>query len=486
MKRLFQMPRLATVLTVALVAVAFALGFHPAVAFGLVPHVIGDTTQMSNLDNLMKIIYSDPLITDIVAESELLSLFKEDMNVQTDQTTGGKYIQTAHYLRLAGAAGARAEGDYIPVPESPRAINAQIFLKKIMGVVEMSGDVMDRVVNDEGSFLNYMERALPDTKERVVTELDRMYIGYGAGVKARVNNKSGGNIVTVDRALGVNGYEDAWLQFQEGERVVFAANPDGTGLRLAGALQSALVDGIDETTGDLTLILDAGLYAAIQINDYIFGGDAAGVSAQNAGVDREVAGLLAAVDDGEILSTYLNVDRTTVANRTFKARVIDASGAPYNGALVEDLLIVADAVTGVVGGAQAKIDALVMSPHAPISYWKDMKQDRSLNDRRQIISPLGGKSNNVGVVLGDRTIPFKTARKLPPQIAFGLTTKSFRRFTLNTWEWISRQGSIWNLVTDNVGRKEAFFAFGKMYEQLTCLIPRRNFRIEGLLRQFNF
>jgi hypothetical protein len=51
---------------------------------------------------------------------------------------------------------------------------------------------------------------------------------------------------------------------------------------------------------------------------------------------------------------------------------------------------------------------------------------------------------------------------------------------------VARGGSIWNLVTDAVGRKDAYFAFGKLYEQLACIMPRRNFRIEGLVRQFDF
>ncbi len=471
-------PRRSRLAGLVLSLVLFAIGFLvsvPAPAAALAA-----TTATSNLDQVMKILYSDPLITDIVAESELMSLFKEDFNVQSEQTTGGKYIETAHYLRLAGAAGARAENDYIPVPQSPKAINSRIYLKKIMGVVEMTGDVMEKVVGDEGSFLNFMERALPDTKERVVTEVDRMYIGYGAGVKARVSAKTTApDTVTVNRALGITGYEDAWLQFQEGETIVFAGNPDGTALRNAGSTQAALVESIAEATNVLSVTADATLMAAIQVNDYVFSGDAAGVSTQNGGVDREISGLLAAVDDGGILATYNNVARA--GQRSFNARVINAAGAPYNGNLTEDLLVVADAVTAVSAGA--KIDALVMSPHAPISYWKDMKADRMLNDVRSV---TGGKSNSLGVQIGDRVLPFRTARKLPPQIAFGLTTKSFRRFTLGTWEWVSRNGAIWNLVTDATGRKDAYFAFGKMYEQLACLVPRRNFRIEGLNRQFNF
>lgn len=467
-------------LVVGLALAVLAIALHPA--SGLAAPLIGlagMTTDTVALDNLMKIIYSDPLLRDIVVESELMDMFKTDFNVKSEETTGGKYVEMAHYLRLAGAAGARAENDYIPVPQNPKAINSRIYLKKVMGVVEMTGDVMEKVVGDEGAFINFMERALPDTKERVLNEVDRMYIGYGAGIKAKVAAKDTVNhTITVTDALGVAGYEDAWLQFMEGERIVFSATADGAVLRNAGANQSALIENIDEATNTLTITADAALEAAVQVGDFIFGGDQSGASSQLNGVDREIAGLLAAVDDGGILATYNNVPRAT--NRQFKARVFDVSGAPYNGQLTEKFLIVADAVTSV--SAQAKIDALVLSPHGPIGYWEDLKGDRVINDPRNY---TGGKGS-LSVLLGDRTIPLRTARKLPPQIGFGLTTSSFRRFTLGTWQWVSRGGSIWNLVTDNTGRKDAYFAFGKMYEQLACLFPRRNFRIEGLSRQFTF
>ena len=466
-------------LRVLVIALA-VLAAVPSAALALpVVMVSGATTTTSSLDSLMKIIYSDPLWRDIVTDSELMDLFQEDLNVQTESTTGGKYVEMAHYLRLAGSAGARAENDYIPVPQSPRAISSRIFLKKIMGVVEMSGDVMEKVVNDEGSFINFMERALPDTKERVVTEIDRMYAGYGAGIKARVAGLAG-SVLTVDRALGVTGYEDPWLQFQEGETIVFSATPAGTVIKNAGTTQSAVVDSIDEATNQLTLIADGALLAAIATNDYIFAGDASGVSSQNGGVDREISGLLAGVDDGGILATYNNVNRTLAGNRAFKSRVIDASVAPYSGIITEKLLMVADAVTSL--SMSSKIDALVMSAHGPIGYWEDLKADRVINDPRNY---SGGKGS-LSILLGDRSLPLRTARKLPPQVAFGINTASWRRFTLGTWQWVSRGGSVWNLVTDNTGRKDAYFAFGKLYEQLACLAPRRNFRIEGLTRQFNF
>jgi hypothetical protein len=448
----------------------------PAVAFG-------STVSTANLTNLMKVIYSDPLLVDIVRESELMDLFRMDLNVKSEETTGGKYIEMAHYLRLAGAAGARAEGDYIPVPQQPKANNSRIYLRKIMGVVEMTGDTMDRVVGDEGAFLNYMERALPDTKERVLTEVDRMYVGFGAGIKARVKAidataAPGKTYIDVDRALGVTGYEDAWLQFQEGETIVFSATAAGAAIRNAGSLQSALVEDINPSNGRITLTWDTTLQAAIAVNDYIFSGDSSGVSSQTGGVDREIAGLLAGADDGGILATYNNIARS--GNRHWQVTKMDGSGAPYNGVLTEELLTIGDVKTSVISGS--KIDALVTSPHAPIGYWKDLKGDRVINDPA---SYAGGKKGLL-IHLGDRTLQFRTARKIPPQIGFGLNVATWRRFTLNQWQWVSRGGSIWNLVTDNTGRKDAYFAFGKMYEQLACLFPRKNIRFEGLVRAFDY
>lgn len=463
---------------VAAIAVLFA-GVDPASAS--VVAVLGATTTTASLDQAMKIIYSDPIVTDVVNDSEIVDLFKTDMNVRTEETTGGKYVEMAHYLRLAGAAQARAENDYIPVPESPAFANSRIFLKKLIGVVEMTGDVMEKVVSDEGAFIDYMDRALPDTKERLVEQLDRMYIGFGAGIKARVvtgRAASSSTTILLDRALGVTGYQDPWLQFSEGERIVFSSTPAGSVLRNAGTGQSALVESIDPANNSLVVTADTALLTAIVGDDYIFPGDAAGTSSQNGGVDREVSGLLAGVDNGNILSTYNNISRTTTPS--WKSTVFDASGAPYNGVVTEKLLIILDAITG--AKASAKIDVIVMSPHGPIGYWGDLKTQRSINDPRNYTGGYG----KMAIQLGDRTLPLRTARKLPPQVAFGLSTSTWRRFTLGTWQWDDRTGSIWKQVTDNVGRKDAFFAYGKMYEQLACIRPRGNFRIDGLLRQFNY
>lgn len=430
------------------------------------------TTLTTNLTEAMKIIFAEPLVVNVVEDSELVDLFKTDMNIQSEETTGGRYIEMAHYFQLPAGVGARAENEYIPVPDSAVFKNTRIYLKKLMGTVEMTGDTMRRVTGSEGAFLDYMNRALPDLVTRLVNEVDRMYIGYGAGIKARVNDASPDATLGIDSSLGVAGYEDAWVLFMEGESIVFSADADSIPLRDSGT--SAQITDIDEDNSIITI--DA-LPTGVADDDFIFSGDDAGHSGQaTGGVDREIAGLLAAVDDGNILATYNNIDRTAAGNRLWKSIVIDGSASPWGGQISEDLLHYADDEVAVRGGGRTNV--LVMSRSAARGYWKSLKGDRFFQDPK---SYAGGQAG-LSVILGDRTLPLRVARKLPPQVVFGLQTDTFRRITLGMWEWDDRTGSIWNRVTDATGRKDAFYATGLMYEQLFCTAPRKNWRIDGLIR----
>lgn len=435
------------------------------------------TTVLADMNEAMKVIFADPIVENYTADSELMDWFESDVNVQTDVTTGGRYVETAQYFALPAAVRSAAEGDYIPVPGAPNFKNSRIYLRKILGALEMSGDVMRRVATDIGAFIDYAERALGDLSTRTKNELDRQYIGAGFGHKARVagaivDNGGGSYTIPIDASLGVDGFEDAWLMFLEGESIVFAGQADGDDLRNPGAQQSFLVLDLDEAAGTLTGTMSAALAAAIQTNDYIASGDQSGVAFQKDGENREVAGLLAAVDDGGIVLTYNNIARDT--NRLWRSIVIDASADPWNGQMSERLLVYADEEVRQKG--QGKIDAMVMSMSAARGYWLSLKSDRFFVDPRAYFGGKGG----LEVILGDRTLPIRTARKLPPQLVFGVERSSFRRITLGSWTWDDKTGSIWNRVSDSVGRKDAYYAVGYAHEELFNVAPRHNFRLDGL------
>jgi hypothetical protein len=472
--------RVSRVHVLVALAAVLAYLFAPAALAALPPLATGATTSLVDLDSAMKIYFNDPIVENVVTDAELLNLFLYDNNVQYEKTTGGRFIETAQYFALPTGVGARARGEYIPVPEGPVIKNSKIYLKKLQGVVEMEGDVMARVRTDIGAYVDWMERALPDLVTRLNDSVDRMLLGYGAGILARVNEAVPDTTVPVDTAFGASLggtlLSQSWLNFLEGDRIVFSANPTGQPLRNAGANQSAKVTDINSDTGIITI--DA-LPTGVADNDYIFMGDGAGASTQTAaGDDREIMGLLGMVDDGTILATFQNLARGTY--RLWKSICIDGSDATldnnagFNGVLSEELLTFADDQTMVLGGG--KPDLIATSRYGLRSYWKSLKGDRTINDPR---SWAGGKGP-VSIILGDRTLPIKAVRKMPPQLCFGLQTNTFKRWELDGFQWDDKTGAIWNRVTDGTGRKDAFYAVGNWYMQTGCLAPRKSFRIHNV------
>ena len=315
------------------------------------------------------------------------------------QTTGGRFIELAHYFQLPAGVGARSlEGDYIPVPDGPVIRNSQIFLKKIEGVVQMTGDTMRRVRQGEGAFLTWARRALPDLKDRVDHEMDRMLIGFGAGIKARVNdiNPDDADLtIGIDSNYGVALLEDAWLSFMEGERIIFAADAAAATIRDAAGPSGASYRITDVNPAALTLELDVEPTANVADDDYIFAGDTAGHSGQATGVDREIMGLLGMIDDGTILATFQGLTRADY--RPWRSQVVDGSIAPWNGLLTEDLLTFVDDENFIKAKGQANV--IVMSRGGARNFWANLKTDKRLLDPRSVVGGKGALSMIVETAL---------------------------------------------------------------------------------------
>lgn len=431
---------------------------------------VGTTAGViGNINEAMKIIFQDPISENFVTDSELLDLFQQETNVI--ETDGGRYIEMAHYFTLPAGVGARSlEGDYIPVPDGPVIKNSQVFLKKIEGVVQMSGDAMRRVRGDMGAFVNWAQRHLPDLVTRANHEIDRQLIGYGNGALARINDATPSKPLAVDSPYGIATLSKAWLTILEGQRVRFGPNADGTALR-AG---SFLVEDVNPETNEID---GAGaLPAGLVDNDYIFPGDDIAASTQNAGVDREIMGLLGMVDDGAVLATFQGLARASF--RKWQSIVVDAdaggAGTPFDGSLNEIGLTIAD--NRVKQRGDGKPTVVVTSVEGLVSYWDNLLTYKSINDPRSF---TGGKSN-LFILLGDRALEVRAARKMPPELTFLLQPDTFKRWHNTGWEWDDKTGSIWNRVTDATGRMDAYFAVGHFVLQTGNVAPRKNVKIKDL------
>lgn len=441
---------------------------HAALA---APLFVGETTDVADLNEAMKIYFTDPIVVNVVTDTEVLDLMMEDNNVQVNNTTGGRYIETAQYFRLPAGAGFRAKGDYLPIPGAPRIKNSQIYLKKGVGVIQMEGEVMERVKSNMGAYIDYMDRAMPDFLERFNDNLDRAALGYGNGAKAKIAGING-TVITLESALGVDGWSDAWLQVQEGESLVASVDADADPLRNAnvnGGASAAIVEDVDNETSSITV---NAVPSEWQVGDFLFGGDATGHSGMADGVDREIIGLAGMVDDGSILQEFQGLDRNSY--RLWRANVIDGSSGNFTGDLDEQVLVHADNQAYVLGKGMPNV--VFTSRTQADRYWFSLKGDRVLNDPK---SYEGGRGK-LWVRLGDRVIPIRVGRKVPPELCYMLQTDTFRRWQLDGGKWDDKTGAVWNRVTDGVGRKDDFYAVYIWYLQLGNIAPRKNVRIENL------
>lgn len=429
-----------------------------------------------DLVNAMKVVFAGAMMNSVVEDSEFMKFVKTNMNVKTNTTTGGRYVEKATRIRRGGGDGARSEEGYLPEARRAKFVNPRINLRKLQTTVEMTGDAMRLVKGSEEAFLNWADEALPDAVKRATNSYDRQYIGTGSGIIAKVATKTATGI-TVSAPFGDASFTEAWLLFLEGDSIVFASDAAGTTLRNNAGVRFAIVGDINEDTSELTLesadgsAVDAALLAAITVGDFIFRGDSAGTNAPVGGENTEVDGVLAAVDDGGLVQTYHGIDRTTT--RLLKGLVYDAGGGP----LTEDVLVLGDELVNVRGGG--KFDHLIMSHRAARTYWDSQKGgNRFINARGNFTGGLN--KEGLAVVVGDRTLSFNVARKLPPELAFGLSKAGWERYSPNEFEWDDTTGSIFERVVDSTGRKDQFYAVGNLYENLHCDTPRHNIRFENL------
>jgi hypothetical protein len=438
-------------------------------------------TDLFQMEAAMKVIFEDSVFENYVTDSEFMDQFEQDSNIKQEETTGGRYIETAQYFNLPAGVRAVATNDYIPVPNGPVVKNARIYLKKIQGTVEMTGDTMRRVRTNEGAFLNWAERALPDLVSRLVNTVDRMGVGFGAGAVAKAASLVTGAgtpadpfVVTLGAAHGVDGLGPVHTLFLEGEQIVFGTDITGATLR-GGATPSTIVENIEDNgdgTATATLSADPG---AVAIGDFVFLGDDTQQAVEEAstGRPREFMGLLGHVDDGGIVAEYQEIDRAD--HRLWRGVMIDAAAHWNADILDEDLVTEADDKTFIEGGG--KPDLFVTSRAAIRQYWRHLRGDRTINDPTAY---TGGPGDGPFINFGDRTLRLRVSRKMPHELAFGLQTDTFKAWTLGRWEWDDTPGSIWNRVTDGVGRKDAFYAVGHLYKELGNLGPAKNFRINNI------
>lgn len=422
----------------------------------------GTGSDFSGLNDAMKYVYSESFEVNIEKEQEVMDAFKSAGNFKTVDGPDGKGVQIQHTFHSGGGFSAGLEDDYLPTSTNPSIKQSTITLKKLTAAVQLSGQALRRVKEGPAAFATWANEALPRRAQGAAWHIDRMALGTGTGIVARVNEGSPDETIPVDAAFGVASLEGATRLIKEGDSLRASPNANGTSPR-TGAM---VITAIDHDTNIVTVDAAA---ASLTDNDYLFVGDA---NVYGLGA-REVTGLEAIIDDGNIVASLQGLTRSSYPK--MKAQQIDAATAVEGSTLTEELLD--RAATQAWERAGGNIDLILANRASQRAFWKALKGDRVLNDPR---GDFQGGKGKVKMLLGTKVVEIRAARKVPDSRCYMIDSSTIRKYQLGKGKWDDTTGSVWERAFNSTGRYDAYVAFYIQEMEMGCGDPSKNVKITGL------
>ena len=420
----------------------------------------------TNFLDILKYVYEPRMSDMIVTESEAWDLFTAQEGFEVTDGPDGKSIQLLHVFSGGGGISFMGENDYLPDSTDPNVKQSSVTIKQVAAPVEISGRVMRRVKAGPAAFADWAREVLPLKVERLVTHQDRALFGSGTGIVARVSAAPSGVTIPLGSNFGIAGLTGAEFSLYEGDSIRLAADAAGATLR-AGA---AIVQSVNYDTPSITVDT---MPTSAASADYIFLG-----GANTNGAGQESMGLEGIIDDGTNVPTFQGLARATYPRMS--AQIVDAqtTGPGFNGVLGEDLLEFADRRSWERGKGQP--DVLLASRGGRASFWKNLKDDRRINDPAG--NYVGGRAN-LRMILGDRVIELKVARKCAGSRAYLVQRNIMAMFRLGPGRWDDTTGSVWDRTITSTGRKDAFWAIFIHEFEVACRAPNKNVKVVNLTPQ---
>lgn len=457
----------AIILVALLVAAGhFGLAGPFALAAGPTTGTKSSGSDFVGMNDMLKERYTKAFDNNLEKESEVSDIFTRAEGFEVVEGPDGKGINIGHIFSSGGGVGSMLEDDYLYTPTAPTNKTSKITIKQHEATVQLSGRTLRRVKSGPAAFVTWATEALPRKAQRLAFMLDRQRLGTGTGIICRYNGTPDGTGDGIDNMFGISGLDDrADMLLLRDDNIRVGPNADGTSLRTGTALIGAVNKGAH--TIDTTVAGSAAAPTSAADNDYIFNGD----TNVNGSGSREMMGLEGIIDDGTNLTTFQGLTRSSYPE--LSGQIIDASLAPFDSTLTEDILDYADSLTFERGNGGRPMTVLVNRLGAA-SFWRNMKNDRTINDPAGVFT--GGKAK-LRMMLTDRVVTLQSAAKVPGTRAYGIDGTGIQRYIIGDGHWDDTDGSIWNRVVDGTGRKDAFFAVYVKEEEMGASNPAGSFKI---------
>lgn len=393
---------------------------------------------LATIDPLLKEVYRGQIREQLNQETVALKRIESSSAGITNEI-GGRYVTFPIHVSRNSGIGSRYESEALPAPGNQGSAAARTGLKYAYGGVQLTGQSIALTESNPQAFAKALDFEMTNLKKDILKDLNRQVYGDGSGAISTVTTAS-----TSSTSLVV---ADARL-FQVNEVVdVVAVTGTAPALAYSSTVSSKnVVLGIN--LGTNTLTLQTAISAAVG-NIVTRSGSSLGTNG-----NREMTGLSAIVASG---NTIYNINPST--QPVWNANVYANGGT--NRALSESLMVQLVDQIRTQGGSTSLILASLGVRRA---YWNLLSQLRSVVNTQE----FKGGFTGLAFTTDRGEIPMVSDPDAPLNKAWFLNEENFTLYRDGDWDWMDRQGSIWQQVRDANGDYDAFYARLIRYHELGC------------------
>ena len=411
---------------------------------------------LSSWDAVLKEWYEPAVVSQIENKTRILKSFGE-MDAPT--VDGRRVVFPLHIGRNAGVMSS-VEGATLPTAGRQNYVDIHIPLRKTVGRINVTKDVIDASKSNRGSFKRAMSTEMDGLVRDISDYRNEMLCNYGSGIVALVSGAAGAGAttLTLKNPGGFTGTVNPNRFTQPGQllAVVRAGAVVGVYTVLsnveAGSFNQITVAANAITSADNDILVRAASSATTLLTDtdYL----------------NPVMGLFGLVDDGTFVQSLHGVDRVTYPQ--FKSFVIPSVGA-----------LSLDAMQRALDGAEMKgqgtINEMWCEHSARRAYLTLLEADRRYTSEK-LMNPDGGTKAAKGGDVTFGNIPFRTERDFPYGFIVGTDNEVLERYVNVRGEWEDEDG---NILFRSANTHD-FTALWYMKDNFSISRPNSCFRLDGV------
>jgi hypothetical protein len=412
---------------------------------------------ISAWDAVLKEYYEGSVVSQIENKTRILKSFGE---ADAPTVDGRRVIFPLHIGRNAGVMSS-VEGATLPTAGRQDHIDVHIPLRKTVGRINVTKDVIDASRSNRGSFKRAMSTEMDGLVRDISDYRNEMLCGYGSGIVAvHTGDAANATTITVDQPGGFSGtvnpnrFVQPNMRLAQIDAVTGAVNgvytviiPLETGSFNTFTVAANSLDGDD---GDILVRAATTSTTALSDTDY-----------QNA-----IMGLFGLVDDGTFVQTLHGVNRGTYP--VFKSFVLSSVGALSLDAMQR-------AFDAAETKGQGNITEMWCEHSVRRAYLQLLEADRRYTADK-LMSPDGGTKAVKGTDIMFGGVPFKTERDMPYGYVVGVDTSVLQRYVNVRGEWEDEDGA----VLSRSQNTHDFTALWYMKDNFSIDRPNSCFRMDGI------